>query len=149
MSLFVLASAAVVVRCHHRLRSGCEQEIFASYGKVTTVDLAVDKRVNLPKVRRTGEVERDDRVLQAHIICAFLSLAEGRVNKGKSRRLLRRFSALCRANSVHRYRLVWSSCTLDSKWGSLVRRRWSISDCSLFTYMEVSGDERVRSGLAV
>lgn len=26
------------------------QEIFGSYGKVTSVDLAVDKRVNLPKV---------------------------------------------------------------------------------------------------
>lgn len=27
------------------------QEIFGSYGEVTSVDLAVDKRVNLPKVK--------------------------------------------------------------------------------------------------
>lgn len=32
------------------LLPGKTQEIFGSYGKVTSVDLAVDKRVNLPKV---------------------------------------------------------------------------------------------------
>lgn len=32
------------------------QEIFGSYGKVTSVDLAVDKRVNLPKVRGSSSL---------------------------------------------------------------------------------------------
>lgn len=44
----IAPSAALIFIC----RCCCleTQEIFGSYGKVTSVDLAVDKRVNLPKV---------------------------------------------------------------------------------------------------
>ena len=43
-------SAAAAAAAARRLLVPRTQEIFGSYGKVTSVDLAVDKRVNLPKV---------------------------------------------------------------------------------------------------
>lgn len=56
-----IATHGFFIICHRLISRGTSvvrlptplfQEIFGSYGKVTSVDLAVDKRVNLPKVQR-------------------------------------------------------------------------------------------------
>ena len=44
------------------------QEIFGSYGKVTSVDLAVDKRVNLPKVDILGRRENCVQQYLVHLL---------------------------------------------------------------------------------